>query len=98
MEPFRDDLAAAHEKIARLEEEMRELRHENDPPPPVLAIPPTPEVIDPEHQRQTRIMTFLLVGFIVLFFAVFGGLVFAISRAEPPPVKAPTPVQPDTTR
>jgi hypothetical protein len=86
VEPFRDELAAAHEKIARLEEEVKELRHENDPAPPVLAPrPAVPVVVDPEHQRQTRIMLWFVGGFTFVFLVVVGGIIFAISHAAPPP-------------
>ncbi|MEO7109757.1 MAG: hypothetical protein ABI183_04925 [Polyangiaceae bacterium] len=85
MDPFRADLAAAHEKIARLEEEVRELRHENDPPPAVPARrPQLPVAIDPEHQRQTRIMFWFVGGFSIVFLLILGAIIVALSQATPP--------------
>jgi hypothetical protein len=34
MDPFRDELDAAHERIEHLERELAEARGQKDPPPP----------------------------------------------------------------
>jgi hypothetical protein len=80
MDPFRDELAAAHAKIAQLEIEVRTLKGDHYPPPATDSVPTITSL-----RRRDRIVMSILLGSICV---VVLGLVFAVllfvSRAAPP--------------
>ena len=75
MDPFRDELAAAHAKIAELEHEIRTLKtHE----------PPRPADAHDQLGDRQRVALIVLVGgmALILLLAIIGGVVF-LSRPLP---------------
>ncbi len=59
MEPFRDELDAAHERIEHLEQELAEARGEKKPPPQPEAPPPAPTATRGSRLRAARWLAIL---------------------------------------
>ena len=79
MDPFRDELAAAHAKIAQLEEEIRQLKGDHYPPPP------SDSAILFAKQRQRNAMTWIGLGFLAVMFGLFVAVIFYCTRSASPP-------------
>jgi hypothetical protein len=74
MEPFRGELEAAHERIAKLEQELREARKQQEPPTPA----PAPGAVPAPLAAATDVPwwrwwpALALVGFAVTYGVLFG--------------------------
>jgi len=86
MDPFRDELAAAHAKIAQLEEENRQLKGDHYPPPVMDSGP----LIAKQLQRNAMFWTVIVIAALILGSA-FIGMIFFIDRSSPPPSSSIAP-------
>lgn len=71
---YRDPLGQAHERIARLEEELREERAKNAPPPPVPPMPPPPAPLGPDGAAPAPRAKVSVLRFLSLPLAVAGAI------------------------
>ena len=80
MDPFRNELDAAHAKIAQLEEEIRQLKGAHYPPPPWDSADLFAK------QRQGDAMVWTVIGILaVIFVGAFMAIVVYFVRSTPPP-------------
>lgn len=87
MDPFRDELAAAHEKIAQLEKEVLELKTD-----PFRPRPPPAESALAVRKRQILVLIAIVGGLIIVMLLGVIVLSVALGRAPVRPGATPAPL------